>query len=170
MELMQTFREEGLDPHLPVVRRTAVRGIILRDGLLTLVRSRKFGEYRFPGGGCEAGESQEETLIREVREETGFSVLPASIEPFGETLEIRLGRFGDAKLEMRSFYYFCQVAEEQGPQDLDPYERDYGYRPVRISPQEAWRANVSLADRPGIQPWNRRETWVLEELCRRFKS
>jgi 8-oxo-dGTP diphosphatase len=60
-------------------RRGAV-GVAIRDGrMLVIRRSRTVVAplvYCFPGGGIEAGESEEETLVREFREEVGLSVRP----------------------------------------------------------------------------------------------
>ena len=61
------------DPALPSIERTAVRGVIFREGQLLMIQS-SFGEVKFPGGGQEAGESDLDTLLREVLEETGLDV------------------------------------------------------------------------------------------------
>ena len=49
--------------------RPSVRGIIIKDGRLAMVHSRKFDYYAFSGGGIDKGEEKEEALIREIREE-----------------------------------------------------------------------------------------------------
>jgi len=48
-----------------------------------MVRSQKYGEYKFPGGGIERNETHAEALIREVMEETGYRLLPESINEYG---------------------------------------------------------------------------------------
>jgi len=52
--------------------RPSAYAVVIREGSLLLVPA--FGKYTIPGGGLELGESIEEALIREVREETGVTV------------------------------------------------------------------------------------------------
>jgi 8-oxo-dGTP pyrophosphatase MutT (NUDIX family) len=52
----------------------AVLGIVVRDGKVLVLP--QFDGYDFPGGGVEKGESHLDALVREVREETGFDVVP----------------------------------------------------------------------------------------------
>lgn len=54
--------------------RQAVRAIIVHDNKLLVMHRNKFGtEYdTLPGGNIEIGESPEEALVREVREETSI--------------------------------------------------------------------------------------------------
>jgi 8-oxo-dGTP diphosphatase len=58
--------------------RVAVSGLVVRDGSALLVEFSGRTErehYNFPGGGVELGETLEEALIREVREETSLDVV-----------------------------------------------------------------------------------------------
>ena len=45
------------------------------------------GYYKILGGGIDAGETNEEALIREVREESGLVVIPQSIRECGKIIE-----------------------------------------------------------------------------------
>ncbi|WP_054957295.1 NUDIX domain-containing protein [Paenibacillus dakarensis] len=51
-------------------------GAIIRDdqGRMLLQRRSDYGDWGLPGGGMNAGESIEETMVREVHEETGLVV------------------------------------------------------------------------------------------------
>ncbi|MFB8372926.1 NUDIX domain-containing protein [Paenibacillus taichungensis] len=51
-------------------------GAIIRDhtGRILLQKRSDYGDWGLPGGGMEPGESIEETMIREVKEETGLDV------------------------------------------------------------------------------------------------
>lgn len=60
-------------------RRGAVV-IVVRDGRMLVIRRSRWvvapRTYCFPGGGIERGESEEEALVREFREELGVTVRP----------------------------------------------------------------------------------------------
>jgi 8-oxo-dGTP diphosphatase len=53
-----------------------VSGFLVRDGALLLVAHKKNGEiyWLLPGGGVEFGESMEQALVREFREELGIDI------------------------------------------------------------------------------------------------
>ena len=55
-----------------LVFRPSVYGVIIKDGKVLL--SPQWDGYDFPGGGVEKGETLEEALLREVKEETGLTV------------------------------------------------------------------------------------------------
>ena len=56
--------------------RVGVRGVVIVDGLILLLKYQQDDEiaYLFPGGGHEPGETLAETAEREVLEETGLTV------------------------------------------------------------------------------------------------
>lgn len=47
-------------------------GLVVRDGMVLLIRDR-YGRWTFPKGHLEAGETERQAAIREVREETGLN-------------------------------------------------------------------------------------------------
>jgi 8-oxo-dGTP diphosphatase len=54
--------------------RIGVFAVIERDGRYLLARRRDIGWWNLPGGGLEAGETVDEGLVREVREEVGVEI------------------------------------------------------------------------------------------------
>ena len=52
---------------------TSVRCLVLKDDSVLVLRNRE-GYHVLPGGRCEEGESLEQTLYREVAEETGWTI------------------------------------------------------------------------------------------------
>ncbi|MCP3994458.1 MAG: NUDIX domain-containing protein [bacterium] len=64
---------------LPV--RVAAKAVIVKDGQLLAVHMQgsKGEYYMFPGGGHKTGETLEETLRRECREEIGCDVAPGEV-------------------------------------------------------------------------------------------
>jgi hypothetical protein len=65
MRILCVLDSKDYDQSLPRTTRNAVRAIILSGGKLVLVRSDLVGEYKFPGGGAEPGETHSETVIRD---------------------------------------------------------------------------------------------------------
>ncbi|WP_404309988.1 NUDIX hydrolase [Neorhodopirellula lusitana] len=76
-------------------RKRGVIGVIFRDEQLLIIRRSMTvnapGKLCLPGGGIEAGESEEEALIREMQEEITMDVTPVrlchrSVTPWGTRL------------------------------------------------------------------------------------
>jgi 8-oxo-dGTP pyrophosphatase MutT (NUDIX family) len=157
-----TIDLKNYDNEKSVFKRTAARGII-RNGELYLLICSKYGDYKFPGGGMEDGETLEETVIREVQEETGFRVIRSSIKDYGTVLERRKGKYDDV-LEMASHYFMCDVEIEAGSRNLDEYEEEYDYQVVWMTLQEAIERNRQVSDLE-ICPWVVRDIKVMECLA-----
>ena len=80
-----------MSPSAPVV---GVGGVLIRDGKVLLIRRGKpplYGRWVVPGGTVELGESLEQALVREMREETGLEVAPLEVL----TVFDRIERDGD---------------------------------------------------------------------------
>jgi 8-oxo-dGTP pyrophosphatase MutT (NUDIX family) len=60
-----------------------VAWVRVEEGLILSTRSRGKDVYYLPGGKREAGESDAETLLREVEEELTVAVLPETVAPLG---------------------------------------------------------------------------------------
>jgi 8-oxo-dGTP diphosphatase len=67
----------------------AVSAAIFRDGKVLIVRRARppaQGLYTLPGGGVELGETLEEAVIREVREETNLDVEPVALAGYRQAI------------------------------------------------------------------------------------
>lgn len=123
MKELFVLDKKNYDPNGSVGRRPSVRGIILRDGKIAMMHSLKYDYYKLPGGGIEGDESLEETLIREVREESGLIVKPESIEEFGYVRRIEKGKIEEIFIQ-DNYYFTCEVEPATVSQTLDDYEAE----------------------------------------------
>jgi 8-oxo-dGTP pyrophosphatase MutT (NUDIX family) len=61
-------------------RRRGAVAVVVRDGRLLVIRRSRFvvapRTFCFPGGAIEGHESEEEALVREIREELGVEIVP----------------------------------------------------------------------------------------------
>lgn len=93
-----------------------VVAVIERDGRWLMIRRGEGviapGYWCFPGGGIEAGETAEQALIREIREEVGLDVRP-------ERVIFRWQR-PDGKLMLQ--WWRASLSDEQQEPQLSPHE------------------------------------------------
>ncbi len=112
----------------PSYVRPACRAIIIKDNKILLSHEKHTGVYLTPGGGIENGESLEACVMREVREETGFTVRP--IRPFAVFKE-----YFFEKLFVNN-YFVCEVTGE-GEQSLTENEILHGVEPEWVELENA---------------------------------
>ena len=77
----------------------AVSAAIFRDGRVLIVRRARppaHGLYTLPGGGVELGETLEQAVIREVREETSLTIEPVGLVGFRQAIARDACRAGRA--------------------------------------------------------------------------
>jgi 8-oxo-dGTP pyrophosphatase MutT (NUDIX family) len=154
---LNNYKKDGT-----VYKRTASRAIIKKDNKYLMIYS-KYGDYKFPGGGVKEGENLIDTVIREVKEETGYKVIRESVNPFGKVSEKRKGNFEDL-LDMVSHYFYCKVEEIIGETNLDDYEKDYNYKYIWITLEKAIEKNEEVKEFDKC-PWIIRDTKVMELLA-----
>ena len=144
--------------------RPSARAIVIEDGRVAMVYSRKFRHYKFPGGGIEPGESREAALLREAREEAGLVLDPQSVRPYGFVHRIERG---DAEpIFLQDNFYHLALAVAAVPQELDGYEAEEGYTLRWVDPREAIRQNKALTSvyKRKYHTMLLREAMVLEHL------
>ncbi len=98
------------------MKRNRVAGIVIRDNVVLVMRRvNKGDEYcAFPGGGQEEGETFEQTVVREIDEETTLKVKP------GKLLYHIVWDTGD-----ENFFYLCEylAGEPQLRIDSEEFEQ-----------------------------------------------
>lgn len=142
MDILFSMDKKDYDESWPVFKRPSVRGVIIKNGQLLLVKSEKYKYYKFPGGGIEEGETETEALIREIKEETGYSVVPDSVKEYGSVLRRQADSFGEELIfEQENKYFFCDVEDEKSAVSLDDYENEEGFKAEWIYPLEAQSYN-----------------------------
>lgn len=156
MKNLLTMDAENYRSDLKEIFRIAVRGIIFIDGRLLMIED-NLGEVKLPGGGMEDGEDDLQTLCREVKEETGFAVVPGSVVPFGEIEEKRLSVHEDMIWHQISRLYFCSVEGNKQECEYSENEKKHGFRPVLYSMEEAIAKNEARLKTRKKMAWNLRE-------------
>lgn len=150
MEILAKFDGKNYCDTTKVLEKFSVRAIIIQNGKIAMQRS-KDGEYKIPGGGQEAGESYTETLLREVREETGLLVKEESIREIGEILEVRRDIFDKKqKYICHSVFYYCEVEEKTVPIQLTESEIKKGYVLEWATAEEIYSRNILIEKDPWI--------------------
>ena len=163
MKCLKTFdyRIEQTD-YFP--KRTAVRSIIMKNNSILMVFLKETNEYKFPGGGMEAGESYENTLIRETQEETG-ALIKSILECVGYVDQIYPDKYiKGATFSLRSIYYLCDVTDHFGKTNLSQSEMKLGFQPQWIDIHEAIEVNRNRMKNGSNHHWTERELFVLEYI------
>lgn len=145
--------------------REAVRAIILQDNNIFMVHTNK-GDYKFPGGGVKKAESHEDTLKREVREETGY-IVNKVVDKIGIVIERKLDEYEENSVfEMSSYYYLCEISDNKVVQQLDDYESELDFQPLWIPLDKAIHSNEEILKKndKNKNAWVYRETNVLKAL------
>lgn len=135
---MKNYKTDDAHMYRPSARAIIQAG----DGKLAMACSRKYGYYKFPGGGIHIGEDKKEALAREVQEETGLVVKKDSIHEYGSVLRLqKMTRCPDTVFEQENDYYTCSVEDTVLEQNLDPYEKESGFELQYVSAKDAIAAN-----------------------------
>lgn len=163
MRLLFTLDSGNYPPDGPIFVRPSVRAIIRKEGKVAMVKSLKYNYYKFPGGGIEAGESQQQTLIRETKEEAGLEVLPASIREYGYVHRVHRSQ-ENGRFIQDNFYYLCDTMPERVNQHLDDYEAEERFTLEFVEPETAIAVNRRSDHGPKDQQMLEREARVLECL------
>jgi 8-oxo-dGTP pyrophosphatase MutT (NUDIX family) len=166
---LATFRAPELTPGGRLIERTAVRGVLFNGPDLLLLSSRH-GDYKFPGGGVEPGESFDQALRREFREECGYDAVAVGAELATTREEVAAIDAEYDVFGMTSYYFECSGGTPLGDQQLEGYEAELELTPQWVTVEAALAANRSVLESGvGVMRWLVRETAVLEWLSERSR-
>ena len=145
--------------------RNSARSVVIADKKVAMIYSKKYGYYKFPGGGIEAGEDPIEAMIRETREEAGLVIKPESVREYGIVHRIQKSDNDPAECFVQdNYYYLCTPEVESVSQDLQGYEAEEEYKLVYVDPRTAIEQNRNLGKTPYSPTMFEREARVLEML------
>lgn len=109
--------------------RKSARVILLNtEGLMATQHLRTYAYHKLPGGGVDGGETIEDALVREVKEEVGCDC--KIIKPVGMTIEYR----NKYNLLHISYCFVAKVVGDIGTPTLEPGEQEEGQETLWLSP------------------------------------
>ena len=120
---------------LPSYRfRRAARAVVFDGkGNVALMHIPKLNYHKLPGGGIENGESVEEALRREVREEVGYRIKIG--KPLGIIIEYRSRR----KLLQVSYCFTARIIGKPLGTSFTDAEKSEGFAPIWVNIDKAIR-------------------------------
>ena len=115
--------------------RNSAKAIVIHEGKLLVNKCvSRFGEYfALPGGGQRCGEMLNETVRRELLEETGYSVIPLRLSGIYERISSNHNETNGHQLY---FIFLCKLADEQrrAPTETDRFQVGMEWIDVREIP------------------------------------
>lgn len=127
----------GKEKDLPL--REAVRGVVLKDGKIGVVRFSKINAILFPGGGVDPNEDLEDALKREFLEETGY---PIKVNKLVITTE-----YAERDWTHMNHFFTVEITGEQQPVSLTEQEKDLGLEFVWMTPSELYQYYIDEPDK-----------------------
>lgn len=126
---------DGVDHEVTIDQlrwRPAAYAIVIKDGKVLL--SRQYGIYTIPGGGIELGETPEEGVIRETKEETGFIIGNPRLITCRSSYYKMTGSEKGEFIQSIMLFYACDLLGGAPSTDfMMPDEREDGDLPEWIS-------------------------------------
>jgi 8-oxo-dGTP pyrophosphatase MutT (NUDIX family) len=146
---------------MPVFEKHSVRAIIVKNDRVAMQQSRD-GIFKILGGVVEDGETHEETLAREVEEESGLIVKCDTIQLLGYIEERRRDVFAPDKIYIcYTYFYSCEVEDYEVSLKLTASEIAKGYRLAWATPEQIVQTNTALIR----DKWKMRDTEFIKMLA-----
>lgn len=129
--------------------RPSAYGIIIQDDKLLLLR--QVNGYDLPGGGLELGETAEEAMIREVKEETGLAADNPRLIGIASSYFLAY-KTTDKFYHGLLMYYACDyVGGELSSDGFDEAERQYAEGPEWLSLSQL--ENIKIGSTNDFRPY-----------------
>lgn len=122
--------------------RISCSAVIERGGDYLLARRRDIGWWNLPGGGLETGETVEEGLLREVREEVGLSVRIVRL----------VGVYSKPQKNEVVLSFLCKLTDDTPPTTSDEVSEVGWFRPDALPADTLPKHRQRILDAATGQP------------------
>ncbi|MCY3572773.1 MAG: NUDIX domain-containing protein [Chloroflexi bacterium] len=124
-----------------------------RDEILLQLR-RDTGTWAPPSGSAEPGETVAECAVREVREESGVTIVPEAVVAVLSGKEYNVVYPNGDKLATVTTVFRCRPVGDITPRVNDDESQDFRYfpgnaRPENMLPRHRWIIGLALSKAPG---------------------
>jgi ADP-ribose pyrophosphatase YjhB (NUDIX family) len=116
-----------------------VRGAVVRDGKILLVRETIDGRWSMPGGWADLGEVPSEMVEREVREESGFEVRAEKLIAVYDANRIQPMEFYHAY----KLIFLCAITGGEATNSIETSDVDF-FDPGDLPPLSEYRTNRAM--------------------------
>lgn len=128
-EMLHSPIEPAFDPALVLGRekgyatpKVDVRGAAFRDGRILMVRERSDGLWTLPGGWCDVNVSPSESVVKEIREESGFEARAVKLAAL---LDRRKQPHPTQFHHVYKLYFLCELTGGQAESSLETDAVDF---------------------------------------------
>jgi ADP-ribose pyrophosphatase YjhB (NUDIX family) len=99
-----------------VTPKVDVRGAAFRDGRILMVRERSDGLWTLPGGWCDVNDSPSESVVKEIREESGFDARAVKLAAL---LDRRRHPHPSQFHHVYKLYFLCELTGGQAASSIE---------------------------------------------------